>query len=84
MNRQEIAENAHAAFAGVTALRNRCNRVALVDSREKVQLDSGLDCFSELIRINRTEEAFGGDLLIVREIETVSHRRCTLRSSFVN
>jgi hypothetical protein len=60
MNRQEIAQDTYAAFCGPAALRDRCGRpIAFVDRGEYFQFDGGLDGFSQLIRINGTEEALG-------------------------
>jgi hypothetical protein len=64
MNRQEIAENATSALTGVTALRNRLRcRVAFADRAEDFKFDRGLDCFSQLVCIDRIEEAFWNRLL---------------------
>lgn len=64
MNRQEIAENATSALTGLTALRNRLRRsVAFADRGEDSQFDRGLDCFSELVCIDRIEEALWNRLL---------------------
>jgi hypothetical protein len=64
MNRQEIAENATSALTRVTALRNRFRfRVAFANRGENFQFDGGLDCFSQLVCIDRIEEALWNRLL---------------------
>ena len=64
MNRQEIAENATSALTRVAALRNRFRfRVAFANRGEDFQFDRGLDCFSQLVCIDRIEEALWNRML---------------------
>jgi len=67
MNRQEIAQDAHAAFGRLAALRDHCGgRVAFGNCGEDFQFNRSLDRFGQLMRVDRVEEAFRSGLLLQR------------------
>src|SRR5580658_9198597 len=58
MNRQEITQDAHAAFGSLAALRNHCGgRVALGDSGEYFQLNGSVYCLGQFISVDGVNEA---------------------------